>query len=329
MVSADFKSVGGSPSTGTVGSTPSRSRHVILMTLSAGMKWKGTLFYTMRKILVTGGLGKLGRWVVKELECHYEVLIVDRRYPVSSDKLNSPFELIDLNQTEQIVAVLKNVDAIVHLAAIPNPIGREPKEVFENNIMTTFNVVEAAVNVGVEKIIYSGSGSALGFAFRFKDMIPDYMPMDELHPLRPQDSYGLSKALCEDILLAATRRSGVSTISLRPTTVFEPADYIKKVPNALDHPKGGIMAYVDARDYASAVLLALRENNIEHDRFFIAAADSLSRDPLSIAFPKMFPGSELVSSGLTGTQGPITCAKAKKVLGWRPIYSWRQFIDEN
>ena len=282
----------------------------------------------MRKILVTGGLGKLGRWVVKELESHYEVLVVDRRDPVSSDKLNSSFRLMNLYESDQIIAALKNVDAIVHLAAIPNPIGREPKVVFENNIMTTFNVVEAAVKAGVKKIIYSGSGSALGFAFRFNDMFPDYMPMDELHPLRPQDSYGLSKALCEDILLAATRRSGIVTISLRPTTVFEPSDYIKKLPNALNNPTGGIMAYVDARDYASAVLLALRENNIEHDRFFIAADDALSWDPLSIAFPKMFPGSELVASELTDTQGPITCAKAKKILGYRPIYSWRQFVQE-
>ena len=221
----------------------------------------------------------MGRWVVKELESHYEVLVVDRRDPVSSDTLNSSFQLMDLYESDQIIAALKNVDAIVHLAAIPNPIGREPKVVFENNIMTTFNVVEAAVKAGVKKIIYSGSGSALGFAFRFKDMIPDYMPMDELHPLRPQDSYGLSKALCEDILLAATRRSGIVTISLRPTTVFEPSDYIKKLPNALNNPTGGIMAYVDARDYASAVLLALRDNNIEHDRYLIAADDALSWAP--------------------------------------------------
>jgi UDP-glucose 4-epimerase len=283
----------------------------------------------MKKVLVTGGLGKLGRWVVKELERYYDVLVVDRRIPVSSDGLNSSFELIDLNQSDQLDSVLKNVDAVVHLAAIPNPIARAPKEVFENNVMTTFNVVESAVTAGVGKIIYSGSGSALGFAFRFKDMIPDYMPMDELHPLRPQDAYGLSKALCEDILLSATRRSGISTISLRATTVFEPSDYAKKVPDALNNPKGGIMAYVDARDYANAVLLTLKKNNIEHDRFFIAADDALSREPLSIAFPKMFPGSELVALGLTGTQGPINCAKAKTILGYCPIYSWRQFVKEN
>ena len=278
---------------------------------------------------MTGGLGKLGRWVVKELECHYDVLVADRQDSGDSSALKSVFKVIDLNKPDQIAPVLKGVDAIVHLAAIPNPIGRNPKEVFENNVMTTFNVVEAAVNSGVEKIVYSGSGSALGFAFRFKDMIPDYMPMDELHPLRPQDAYGLSKALCEDILLSATRRSGISTISLRPTTVIEPSDYAEKVPDALNDPKGGILAYVDARDYANAVLLALRKTNIEHDRFFISADDALSREPLSVAFPKMFPGSESVASRLTSTQGPITCAKAKTILGYRPIYSWRQFITEN
>jgi nucleoside-diphosphate-sugar epimerase len=179
-------------------------------------------------------------------------------------------------------------------------------------------------------------------------MIPDYMPIDEEHPLRPQDSYGLSKAFGEDILKAATIRSGISTIALRPTTVIVPEDYEERVPqmlstkqetkNRMDVPavieglNGGnekqtaILSYVDARDYAQGVLLALQNNEIEHDIFFITADDAMSREPVSKAFPKIFPGSENVASKLTGIQSPISSEKAKRILGYKPKYSWRDFV---
>ena len=155
-------------------------------------------------------------------------------------------------------------------------------------------------------------------------MVPDYMPMDEEHPLRPQDAYGLSKWLGEEILEAATRRTGIRTIVLRPTSVVGPEDYAERVPRMLDNAAGaGIFAYVDARDFARAVRAALEDTAIEHDRFFITADDAMSREPLATAFPRRFPGSEAVCAGLTGSEGPISCAKAKRVLGYRPRHSWR------
>ena len=210
----------------------------------------------------------------------------------------------------------------MHLAAIPSPIGREPEDVFANNMTSTFNVVEAAIRQDARKVIYSSSGSALGFAFRFREMVPDYMPMDEEHPLRPQDAYGLSKWLGEEILEAATRRTGIRTIVLRPTTVIGPEDYAERVPRMLDNG-GGTFAYVDARDFARAVRAALEDTEIEHDRFFITADDAMSREPLATAFPRRFPGSEAACAALTGTEGPISCAKAKRMLGYRPRHSWR------
>ena len=223
---------------------------------------------------------------------------------------------------QAVARVTDDAEAIVHLAAIPSPIGREPEEVFANNMISTFNVVEAAIRQGARKVIYSSSGSALGFAFRFRDMVPDYMPMDEEHPLRPQDAYGLSKWLGEEILEAATRRTGIRTIVLRPTSVVGPEDYAERVPRMLKN-SSGTLSYVDARDVARAVRAALDDTDIDHDRFFITADDALSREPLAVAFPRRFPGSEAVCAGLTGTEGPISCAKAKRILGYRPQHSWR------
>jgi len=101
------------------------------------------------------------------------------------------------------------------------------------------------------------------------------------------------------------------------------------IPTMLDKAGGtGILAYVDARDYAQAVRLALDVDGIDHDRFFITADDALSREPLSVAFPKRFPGSEMVAAPLSGQQGPITSEKAKRKLGYKPQYSWRDLVPK-
>ena len=276
------------------------------------------------RLLVTGGSGRLGRWVVEELRGDHEVVVagLEDTPPPDAVRPGVRYEQADLTDAEAVARVAEGAEAIVHLAAIPSPIGREPEDVFANNMTSTFNVVEAAIRQDARKVIYSSSGSALGFAFRFREMVPDYMPMDEEHPLRPQDAYGLSKWLGEEILEAATRRSGIRTIVLRPTSVIGPEDYAERVPRMLDNG-GGILAYVDARDFARAVRAALDDTEIEHDRFFITADDAMSREPLAIAFPRRFPGSEAACAGLTGTEGPISCAKAKRMLGYRPQHSWR------
>ena len=276
------------------------------------------------RLLITGGSGRLGRWVVEELRDDYEVVVagLEETPPADAVRPGVRYEQADLTDAEAVARVAEGAEAIVHLAAIPSPIGREPEDVFANNMISTYNVVEAAIRQDARKVIYSSSGSALGFAFRFRDMVPDYMPMDEEHPLRPQDAYGLSKWLGEEILEAATRRTGIRSIVLRPTSVVGPEDYAERVPHMLDNG-GGILAYVDARDFARAVRAALEDTEIEHDRFFITADDAMSREPLATAFPRRFPGSEAACAGLTGTEGPISCAKAKRMLGYRPQHSWR------
>ncbi|MXY00055.1 MAG: NAD(P)-dependent oxidoreductase [Chloroflexi bacterium] len=276
------------------------------------------------RLLITGGAGRLGRWVVEELRRDHEVIVAGLEETPPSDRLwpGVRCEQADLTDAHAVARVADGAEAIVHLAAFPTPIGREPEDVFSNNLISTFNVVEAAIRQGASKVIYSSSGSALGFAFRSRDMVPDYMPIDEAHPLRPQDAYGLSKWLGEEILEAATRRTGIRTIVLRPTYVLTPEDYAERVPRMLENGSS-IPTYVDARDFARAVRAALEDTEIEHDRFFITADDALCREPLAVAFPRRFPGSEAVCAELTGTEGPISCAKAKRVLSYCPQHSWR------
>lgn len=281
----------------------------------------------VEKLLITGGTGRVGQWVVRELATDYEIIIASLDPTPATPTEGAHYSRVDLSDPKSLNPLMRDVDAVVHLAAIPSPVKHTAEEVFSNNINSTFNVVEAAVRNGIKKIVYSGSGSSLGFAFSERPMIPDYMPMDENHPLRPQDAYGLSKWLGEEILEAASRRTGMTTISLRPTTVIVPDDYDALVPALLKKTGGiGIFAYVDARDYASAVRLALEARGIVHDRFFITADDALCEEPIATVFPKRFPGSEQVASHLRNFESPVSSAKAKRELGYRPKYRWRELV---
>lgn len=277
------------------------------------------------KILITGGTGRVGRSVVAELQNDHELLVFARDPP--SAPIAARFVQGDHTDLGQVYSAMAGVDAVVHLAAIPSPLRHPPDVVFRNNVLGTFNVAEAAASLGVKKVVYSSSGSALGFAYRSRPFIPDYLPMDEEHPLRPQDPYGLSKWLGEEILESVTRRSGVRTICLRPPTVLTPESYSEQVPRMLAKPgPNTLFAYVDARDLAQAVRLALLNETIQHDRFFVAADDALAREPLRDLFPRFYPGSEEIAAGLSDTQSAISSAKAKRILGYQPRYRWRDFM---
>lgn len=279
------------------------------------------------KILVTGGTGRVGRSVVAELQADHELVVLCRQPPAIP--LPARIILGDHTNLGHVYSALAGVDAVVHLSATPSPLRVPPEAVFGGNVMGVFNIAEAAATLGVKKIVYSGSGSALGFAFRTCPFIPDYLPMDEEHPLRPQDPYGLSKWLGEEILATVTRRTGLPTICLRPPTVLTPEDYAERVPRMLASPgHNTLFAYVDARDFAQAVRLALANDTIVHDRFFITADDALARVPLADIFPRYYPGSERIAARLTGDEPPISSAKAKRLLGYQPRYRWRDLVPE-
>ncbi|MEM7129308.1 MAG: NAD(P)-dependent oxidoreductase [Chloroflexota bacterium] len=278
------------------------------------------------RILITGGSGRLGYWTVTELENDFDVAITDRHNRVIHG--NASLIQADLTDLGQVYSVMAGVDAVVHLAAIPSPIGVTPDVVFENNIMGTFNVTEAASNLGIKKLIYTSSCSAYGFAFRTTDMVPDYLPLDEEHPARPQDAYGLSKLFGEEMVAAASRRTEMMTVAMRIPTVLTPEQYAEEVPKILAGPGvPAIGAYVDARDVAQAIRLALENDELTgYNCFCIAAEDSFSRQPLFESFPISFPGSEQVAAGLTGIQSSVSIEKAKRVLGYQPRYSWRSLV---
>src|SRR5919197_5046369 len=185
----------------------------------------------MTKIAVTGGSGKAGRAVVRDLLEHgHEVLNIDvvPSSDSSSPDSPAPFLIADLTEYGQALEALSGgerlpgIEAVVHLAAIPSPVHATPDRVFRTNITSTHTVFAAAARLGLQRVVWASSETTLGLPF---DQPPDYAPIDERHPLRPESSYALSKILGEEMARQFSRWSGIPIVALRFSNVMEREDY--------------------------------------------------------------------------------------------------------
>ncbi|HEY7398815.1 MAG TPA: NAD(P)-dependent oxidoreductase, partial [Gaiellaceae bacterium] len=183
------------------------------------------------KVAVTGGSGKAGRAVVRDLLEHgHEVLNVDIRPSAESSSPDSaaPFLAADLTDFGEALEALSGgerlpgIEAVVHLAAIPSPVHATPDVVFRTNITSTHTVFAASVRLGLKRVVWASSETTLGLPF---DTPPDYAPIDEEHELRPESSYALSKVLGEEAARQFSRWSGIPFVGLRFSNIMERHDY--------------------------------------------------------------------------------------------------------
>jgi UDP-glucose 4-epimerase len=174
------------------------------------------------RIAVTGSAGFVGTYVMRELLSHsHEAVGVDIRPPAQAPADTAEFRQADLTDPASLLRAFEGCEAIVHLAAVPDPGIVSPEELFRVNVLGTFNALEAAVAVGARRFVAASSEGALGFSFRKVDMKPLYLPIDEEHPLRPQDEYSLGKVLIEEMCRSYTARGSLSTVSLRTCYVWD------------------------------------------------------------------------------------------------------------
>jgi nucleoside-diphosphate-sugar epimerase len=292
----------------------------------------------MKNIVVTGGSGKAGRAVIKELVDHgYHVLNADITAP--SNPI-CPFLKVDLTEFGQAVDMLRaaagvgdhpfrqfeRADAVVHLAAIRAP-DLAPEEVtFRTNILSTYNVFSAATLFGLPRVVWASSETILGLPFGRTR--PAFAPITEEHPLLPESSYALSKDLGEEMARQMHRwNSGTSFVGLRISNVMEPWEYRQFPAFSADAAlrKWNLWSYVDARDVAQACRLGLEAEFQGADHFIIAAADTVMTRHNKELLAEVFP-----DVPLTGEVGQfetlLSIRKAQAQLGYQPKYSWREEI---
>ncbi|GIG28561.1 NAD-dependent epimerase/dehydratase family protein [Cellulomonas marina] len=286
----------------------------------------------MARVVVTGGSGKLGRAVVRDLAAHgWDVVNVDTA-PPPADAPGSwtRVDLTDLGQvTEALTGIddrYAGVDAVVHLAAIPAPGLRPSGATFANNVVATHHVFDAARRAGIRRVVWASSETLLGLPF---DVPPPYVPVDEEYPVRPESTYSMGKAVEEEMARHFARwQPGATIVGLRFSNVMDVEDYAR-FPSFEDDPasrRWNLWGYIDARDGAQAVRRALTADVTGFEAFVIANADTVMTTPNERLLAEHFPD-VLVRGDVTGTGTLLSIEKARRLLGYEPEHSWRDHVS--
>jgi nucleoside-diphosphate-sugar epimerase len=289
----------------------------------------------MKSVIVTGGSGKAGRAAIRELLAHgYAVMNVDIAQPAEP---LCHFLKADLNELGQAVDALRlaagtldrrrapigEPSAVIHLAGIPAP-GLAPDTViFQNNMMTTYNVFSAATRAGLKRVVWASSETAYGLPFTRTP--PAFAPVTEEHPLVPESGYALAKVLCERMATEVHRwNPGTTFVALRISNILEEPDY-KLIPSFWADAalrQWNLWSWVDSRDVGQACRLALEADIKGAESFTIAAADTVMREPSRHLMARVFPKVP-IRGDLGEFETLLSIAKARKLLGYAPRYTWR------
>jgi len=280
------------------------------------------------RILVTGGSGLVGRYIVQDLQTDHEVEILDLKKAQKSDV---PLHFVDILDADMLKRCVKGYDVVVHLAGIPHPLNHPADVVFRTNTVGTYNVLEACAANGIQKFIFISSESVLGFAFSTTRMSPEYLPVNEEHPLRPQDPYALSKVACEQVCKGFTRRTGMQTICLRPPWIWVPEPNEIAFYHTLrsDYPKWykNLWAYIHVSDVARAVRLCVEKTDLpSHDAYFICAPHNWTGVESRALAVQFYPETKRISEQWSGDASFISTAKAERAFGFEAAHGWKEIM---
>jgi nucleoside-diphosphate-sugar epimerase len=295
----------------------------------------------VKRVMFTGGSGKAGKHVIQHLVEHgYQVLNLDTK-PLVNPKVRTL--ITDITDSGQVFNALSStmalhefdpslraqpVDAVVHFAAIPRIMITPDNELFRINALGTYNVIEAAVKLGIRKIVIASSETTYGMVFANEPRDPAYFPLDEDYDVDPMDSYALSKVVNEKTARAFALRSGADIYALRIGNVIEPHEYAL-FPGWFADPgfrKRIAWSYVDARDLGQITRLAIEKDGLGYQAFN-ASNDETSSDLPTAELLKRFYPKVPVRRELGEFEGLLSNRKAREVLGFRAEHSWRRYVN--
>jgi len=285
------------------------------------------------RVVVTGGSGRLGGYVVREL--------FTQGHAVSSLDATQPREClcptynVDLTKFDLLLSHFKNVDAVVHLARIRFPYTETgfnvaqqkweftdiagDAERFNQNVAMTNNVLAAAQACNVKKIVCGSSLAVYGLYYPTTPLRPDYLPIDEVHPRRPQDPYGLSKLVGEDLCEASAHKSDVQIATLRFSGIYTEAHgplLQERRKNPIIRGTGALWSYIDVRDAARACRLALEAEFPGHRAFNICAGSTIMDTATRELVVRYLPEITDLRTGLDGCSSGYSVVRARTMLGF-------------
>jgi nucleoside-diphosphate-sugar epimerase len=294
----------------------------------------GTMRY--ERVLITGGTGRIGRYVVEELASQCAVTVLTRnpeRFQGRLAGIGVEVELArgDVTDPAGLLEILKGHDAVVHIAGLDFDTTSKPQDYIAVNTIGTWIVLEAAREAKVRRVVVDSSFRSLGVSELRPDFPPHYLPIDDEHPRRPSEGYGVSKALQEEVCYAFTHTGEMSVICLRPPTVLFPSKVPEMIEMASNPNTRSLFAYVSPEDIATAHRLALEAEGTQYEAMIISSADSCRDEPILDA-------AERIIGRLPPTRKPalyqddphaslVSSRRARESIGFEPTSSWSAIRD--
>ncbi|MCL9814189.1 NAD-dependent epimerase/dehydratase family protein [Natranaeroarchaeum aerophilus] len=287
----------------------------------------------METIVVTGALGGAGKWIVDRLRADYEVVALDQRLPATTGIEGVSFQKVDLTQQGPVWETIVDADpsTVVHFGNIPHEENHAGGDVYENNAVSTFHVLEAAGRAGAD-VVWASSETVYGTHWP-EPKLPEYLPVDEEHPVAPWNGYETSKLAGEAAAERVANAFDVAVTTMRPTWIQYPGRYqITSIREAFDFESAGrfgnFWSYVDVRDVVSFVEAAIDEAPEGHEVYNVFGPDNFLGVDTADAIEAGY-GSLPEECRLEGDESAYTNAKATATLGWEPEQSWKTAEDEN
>ncbi len=283
------------------------------------------------RVVVTGGLGRLGRSVVDNLASKAAVTVLDVAEPTTPLPKGVACRRVDMTDYPTVVDALRGHDAMVHLAAIPNPRSAPAPVTFNTNVQGAWVVMQAAEDAGIRRVSVASSDSVFGLSYNPPDWPPRYLPVDEEHPCRPTEFYSLSKYVTETIAQSFAARRKLEVMVIRPVHIVFPPEYPELIARGSDPQNYHFWAYVAPEDVAQGFVRTLSVAYPGYDVFVISAADGLNTEPtLEFAAERWAKVPEIRRPDYYRahpTASIIDITKARQVLGYEPTIDWHTMLD--
>ncbi len=286
------------------------------------------------RVVVTGSAGRLGQRVTELLSRRgHEVVPLD----LAAGNADGTVDLTDPDAARR---ALEGAEAVVHLARdrfpyteqglfdratqtwqTPDVAGDSRR--FQRNVAMTYNVLAVGTSLGIRRLVMGSSLAVYGLYYPLRPALPDYLPIDEDHPRRPQDPYGLSKLAGEELCEAFARRSDARIASLRFAGIAD-ANVYQRLANRGNDPMirgfGSFWSYIDVRDAATACLLALEAAFEGHQAFNICAPTTYLTVSTRALLQRHVPDVRQVAFETDENYCGYTSDKAREALGFSARY---------
>ena len=276
------------------------------------------------KVACTGGSGRLGRYVTDDLRERCALTVLDVKPPASAGVRYVEASILDYAALKRAFA---GQDAIVHLAAIPNPRTAPPEVTFHTNVQGTWNVLQAAEDAGVRRVVVASSDAALGLHYNPPGYGPQYLPIDEDHPLRPVECYSLSKEATEAMCRSYANRGKLEVLAIRPTHIVFPPEYPELEARGADVQNYHLWTYVSPEDVAQGFRRALEVAKAHFQAFFISAEDGLNTRPTLDMLRERYGVVPPIRGADHFRRNPLASildiTRAREVLRFEPTSNWR------